>query len=93
MVPWWWSWLLAAIGVLGLWLAGSRRRIGWAVGFVAQALWVAYALQTHQYGFVASALAYGTVYARNWIAWSRTHDVDIFARSGRRRPRRWRKEA
>lgn len=71
MVPWWWSWLLTSVGVLGLWLAGSRRRVGWAVGIAAQVLWVTYALQTQQYGFLVSAVAYGTVFSRNWIAWGR----------------------
>ena len=69
MVPWWWSWLLTAVGVFGLWVAGSRKRWGWAVGVGAQLLWTAYALHTHQYGFLVSALAYGTVYIRNWRNW------------------------
>lgn len=66
MIPWWWSWSLAAVGLWGLWLAGSRKRAGWLVCFGAQGLWIAYALATEQYGFIATALAYGFVYARNW---------------------------
>jgi hypothetical protein len=66
-----WSYLLAAVGILGLVLAGQRRAIGWAVGLGAQGLWIAYALATHQFGFIVSALAYGAVYARNWLAWRR----------------------
>lgn len=69
MIPWWWSWLLTLFGVVGLWLAGSRRRGGWALGIFAQGLWIAYALSTGQYGFIASALAYGFVYVRNYRAW------------------------
>jgi len=61
-----WSYVLASVGILGLWLAGSKRRIGWAIGLGAQGLWIAYALATEQYGFIATALAYGFVYARNW---------------------------
>lgn len=58
MIPaWWWSWLLTAIGVLGLWLAGNHNRLGWAVGLCAQGFWVGYALSTGQYGFIVSALA------------------------------------
>lgn len=71
MAAWWWSWLLTAAGVSGLLLAGSRRKVGWAVGLGAQALWIAYALVSEQYGFLASALAYGSVYARNWLRWRR----------------------
>lgn len=66
-----WSYLLAAVGILGLVLAGRRKAIGWAIGLGAQGLWIAYALATHQFGFIVSALAYGAVYARNWLAWRR----------------------
>lgn len=61
-----WSIALAAIGITGLWLAGSQRRLGWALGLSAQLLWIVYGITTAQYGFIASALAYGFVYARNW---------------------------
>ena len=63
----WWSYLLATVGIAGLWLAGSGKTSGWVVGVAAQALWVAYALATHQYGFIVTAVAYGFVYARG--AW------------------------
>jgi hypothetical protein len=71
VIPWWWSWLLTAVGVTGLWAAGSKKSWGWAIGIGAQGLWIAYALHTGQYGFLASALAYGTVYVRNYLAWRR----------------------
>lgn len=71
MIPVWWSFLLTAVGILGLWLAGSRRRIGWAIGVAAQVLWISYAVATSQWGFILSAVAYGTVYARNMLKWRR----------------------
>lgn len=67
-----WSWLLTAWGVTGLYLAGRRRAIGWAVGLSAQGAWLAYAITTRQWGFIASAGAYGFVYCRNWASWRRT---------------------
>lgn len=71
MIPQWWSWLLTAVGVTGLWAAGSRKSWGWLIGLGAQVLWVGYALQSKQYGFLVSAVAYGTVYARNFKSWRR----------------------
>lgn len=65
----WWSWLLTAVGVFGLWLAGREDKRGWLVGICAQALWIAYATATHQWGFYVSSLAYGWVYTRNWLRW------------------------
>lgn len=69
MVSQWWSWILTAIGISGLWAVGSKKAWGWFVGISAQVLWVAYSLATEQYGFLVSALAYGTVYVRNYLSW------------------------
>lgn len=66
-----WSYLLAAVGILGIWLAGRKNLWGWAVGAGAQVLWIAYGLVTRQYGFILSAVAYGCVYARNFVRWKR----------------------
>jgi len=71
MVPVWWSILLTAVGVLGIWLAGSRKWQGWALGVAAQVLWIAYAAATRQWGFIASAFVYGFVYARALYRWRR----------------------
>jgi hypothetical protein len=74
-----WSIGLAAVGVWGIWLAGSGRIIGWAVGLCAQVAWFAFALVTGQYGFILSAVAYGFVYGRNILRWWR-EDVDLTTR-------------
>lgn len=66
-----WSYVLAAVGILGIYLAGRRSWIGWAVGVAAQALWIVYALATGQPGFIVSAIAYSAVYGRNWWLWTR----------------------
>jgi len=65
----WWSWILTAVGVFGLYLAGRKSPWGWAVGIGAQVLWFAYAVTTRQRGFIVSCLAYGAVYVRNFRAW------------------------
>lgn len=64
-----WSWVLMAVGVLGLILAGRKMWQGWLIGLLAQVLWIAYALATNQPGFLVSALVYGAVYARNAWKW------------------------
>lgn len=60
-----WSIVLAAVGIAGQWFAGRKQKSGWTIGVGAQALWLTYAVVTRQWGFIASALAYGFVYARN----------------------------
>jgi hypothetical protein len=59
-----WSYVLAAIGITGLLIASHRPRIGWSVNIAVQALWVTYAVATHQWGFILSALAYTVAYIR-----------------------------
>ena len=64
-----WSITLAAIGIFGIYLAGKKNSLGWAVGLGAQSMWIVYAVVTQQWGFIASALAYGFIYGKNWLAW------------------------
>lgn len=72
----WWSWGLTLAGALGLYLAGQKNLWGWAVGLAAQPLWVVYAMVTAQYGFIASGLIYGAVYARNFVWWWREKTME-----------------
>lgn len=72
-----WSIALAAVGIIGIWLAGNKSWTGWALGLGAQALWVVFALVTTQYGFILSALAYGFVYGRNLYRWRKTRTVKV----------------
>ena len=71
-MTWWWSYLLAAIGVFGLYLTTRKLWHGFAIGVAVQLLWIAYALTTHQYGFIASALAYGAVNTLGLWRWLTT---------------------
>lgn len=64
-----WSYLLTAIGVTGLYLAGKGYWWAWLVGLAAQGFWITYAIATEQWGFIVSAVAYGYVYARNARRW------------------------
>lgn len=69
------SFVLALIGICGLWLAGNRNKWGWALGIFAQFLWAWYAIYTGQYGFLISCLGYGFVYVKNFKKeWDRRND-------------------
>lgn len=67
----WWSWLLTAVGVTGIYVSGKKNYWGWGIGLGAQVLWLAYAISTQQWGFLVSCFAYGTVYAKNFLRWRR----------------------
>jgi len=64
-----WSIVLAAIGIVGIYLAGNKSLWGWAVSFGAQILWLVFAVVTGQYGFILSSVVYGWVYGRNFLRW------------------------
>ena len=66
MALWLWSYILAVVGLAGLYLAGGpRASLGWSLGIASQSLWGAYAIASEQYGFLVTAFAYGVVYAKN----------------------------
>lgn len=66
-----WSFVLAAVGIAGIYLAGKKSKWGWALGLAAQVLWLIFAVVTAQYGFILTAVAYGAVYGKNLWQWHR----------------------
>ena len=66
-----WSWILAIIGVTGIYFVGKKTIWGWFILLFNECLWITYALITKQYGFIASAIAYAVVYIRSYIHWSK----------------------
>lgn len=64
-----WSWILAVIGVTGIFLVGRKTIWGWLVLCVNECIWIAYGLATKQYGFIVMALAYAVVYVKSYMHW------------------------
>lgn len=70
MISPWWSVILTVVGATGIYLTTRKLWVGFAVGLAVQILWVIYALSTNQWGFIGSALLYGTVHTiglRRWL--------------------------
>jgi hypothetical protein len=72
-----WSWILAVIGVTGIFFVGRKTIWGWVVLLVNECLWIAYALITDQYGFIFSAIAYAAVYIKSFIHWRRDDNLQV----------------
>ena len=66
-----WSYVLAIIGVTGIFFVGRKTIWGWLILCLNECLWIIYALVTKQYGFIIGALAYGVVYVKSFIGWRR----------------------
>ncbi len=67
----WWSWILATIGVSGIFFVGQKTIWGWLILLANEILWTVYAVATEQYGFIFSAVAYAAVYIRSYLHWKR----------------------
>lgn len=70
-----WSWILTAIGLAGFFLAGKKVWWSWYINIGNQAVWLAYALTTKQYGFIVGTIAYSIVFTKNAIEWTREHKI------------------
>ena len=71
-----WSYLLVAIGVSGIFLVGRKTIVGWLVLCANECLWIVYAVTTKQYGFIIGAIVYGIVYVKSYIGW-RKDEVQV----------------
>lgn len=69
MTPLQWSWLLAFMGVLGMYFVGKKRWEAFVWLIIMECLWIIFAIQTETYGFILGSLSYILVYMRNVMLW------------------------
>lgn len=62
-------WLLSAITIYSMMLAGDKKRNAWAVGLLNQALWLTFILLSGTWGLLPMNIALWIVYARNYFKW------------------------
>ena len=63
-------WLLSALTIYTMFLAGNMRRGAWVVGLINQALWLGWIASTHTWGLLPMNVALWIVYFRNYVKWS-----------------------
>lgn len=66
-----WSWVLAGIGVSGIYFVGRKKKWAWLWLIFNECLWIIYAVTTKQYGFIFAAVAYTAVYIKSFLHWSK----------------------
>jgi hypothetical protein len=66
-----WSWLLAGMGVSGMYFVGKKRWEAFLWLICMECLWIVFAIQTGTYGFIVGALSYIFVYIRNARLWKK----------------------
>lgn len=62
-------WLLSAITIYTMFLAGNLSRHTWAVGLANQALWLVWIIAAGAWGLLPMNAALWFVYARNHLKW------------------------
>jgi nitrate reductase NapE component len=70
-----WSWLLAGMGVTGMYFVGRKRWEAFLWLIVMECLWIVFAVQTGTYGFIVGSLAYIVVYVRNANNWRTSNHI------------------
>jgi nicotinamide riboside transporter PnuC len=73
-----WSWILAAIGVTGIFFVGRKTIWGWLILLVNECIWIAYAISSKQYGFIFMATAYSIVYIKSYLMWREEQRAGIW---------------
>ena len=68
-MAWWVSWALSILGATGIFLTERKKWYGFAVGIVNECAWVAYSINTKQWGFIFGAAAYIIGYAMGIKEW------------------------
>lgn len=65
------TWLMSALTILTLWLAGSKNPWAWRIGLFNQLLWWHFIFATNAWGLAPMSIAIAFVYTRNLILWHR----------------------
>jgi hypothetical protein len=63
------SYILATIGVTGIYFVGRKNKWAWLWLIFNECLWIVYAVTTKQYGFIFAAVAYTAVYMKSFLHW------------------------
>lgn len=71
-----WSWALTIVGMTGIYFTTQKKILGFIIGVGAQALWVAFAISTAQYGFIFSAIGYGVLNVLGIYRWRKQSKED-----------------
>lgn len=64
-----WSWLLAIMGIAGMFFVGKKRWEAFVWLIVVECLWTIFAITSNQHGFILGSIVYGVVYVKNAIRW------------------------
>lgn len=62
-------WILSALTIYTMFLAGDKKQGAWIVGLINQLLWLVFIIAIGAWGLLPMNLALWFVYTRNYIKW------------------------
>ncbi len=69
-IVFWLPWLLSAITIYTMFLAGNKDGKTWLIGLANQLLWLIWIVLSGSWGLLPMNIALWVVYARNHFKWS-----------------------
>lgn len=63
-------WIMSAITIYTMWLAGDKKKLAWKIGLFNQILWAMFIYQTQAWGLLPMTIAITFTYARNLYKWN-----------------------
>jgi hypothetical protein len=73
----WLPWLMSAITIYTMVLAGNKDTKAWVIGLVNQILWATFIWLTAAWGLIPMNIAMVIVYYRNATKWHREHRLEM----------------
>jgi len=65
------DWMAAFCTLMGMYMVGEKRRIGFLITFISSFLWIVYAISIVAWPIVVTNIAFAIVSGRAWIRWNK----------------------
>ena len=74
-IVFWLPWLLSAITIYTMFLAGNKSGKTWLIGLANQLLWLLWIIASASWGLLPMNIALWIVYGRNHLKWTREAEL------------------
>ena len=65
------TWIMSAVTIATMWLAGNKNPLAWKIGLANQALWLTFIVGKEAWGLLPMCAAITFTYGRNLFKWQK----------------------
>ena len=69
------DWIAGLLELIGSWLIGYKRKVGFIANIIANLLWIVAAIQFKMYGLILVVIPGITINLRNYILWTKDEGI------------------